>query len=679
MAVVLVVLDHLLKRPAGGFIGVDVFFVISGYLITTLLVQESDRAGRVSIGDFYARRIRRIVPLAVLVLVSTVIAAHFVLLASRARETLTDSAWALGFLANVHFSAIGTDYFQQARPPSAVQHFWSLSVEEQFYLVWPLLVAVGFVLARRRRANAHRTFGVLAAVATVGSFFWCLHVTSVSATSAYFSTPARAWELGVGALTALVAARARSLPSPARALLSWLGLLGILSAAVLFSSDTLYPGVATVLPVASAACLLVASNPKGGAGGRFALGSKLFTYVGRRSYSLYLWHWPCIVLSAAYFGASGARYYVSAGVLPLALSVFSFRFVEDPIRRSNWLGRTAQSRDVQPKAPRQYALDPKQRDGLLVAASAVVVALCFWTAVPTPGGGALAPTTTTSVATASAVTPTQMSPTQSKIAEALKSTAWGPLQPSLDELPSARAAVWKACGNVTSASTQQRCLFGTGKRTAVLFGDSFALSWAPGVIAALQAQDYKVQLLTLGECPVADVTVFTDAKSRAPFTECDQTRAANVQWIVKNHPDLVVAADSYGLAANVLNAGQAGVYARWKDGMNETLSAIRPATGRLVVLGGPPGSGNLQACVTRVSVPAACVTSVSSAWVAIRSAEQAAAQANDAIYADPLDWFCFARKCPAVVGDTPVYWDGGHMTAQYSAQLAPLLAPALLG
>lgn len=202
VAVLLVVANHL-GWATGGFVGVDVFFVISGFLITGLLLSEAGRTGRISFVGFYRRRARRILPAALLTLIGTNLAAHAIFLAVRAHQTAVDSWWALGFLANVHFAANGTDYFRAELPPSLVQHFWSLSVEEQFYVVWPVVIAAVLLVSRRIRAGRAvvrpAVFGALAVI-VIGSFVWALHETGSAPTRAYFDTGARAWELGAGAL-----------------------------------------------------------------------------------------------------------------------------------------------------------------------------------------------------------------------------------------------------------------------------------------------------------------------------------------------------------------------------------------------------------------------------------------------------------------------------------------------
>src|ERR671934_279050 len=226
VAVLLVVFAHAgVRHLQGGYIGVDVFFVLSGYLITGLLLVKG-----VSLRDFYARRARRILPAAALTLVATDIAANHLLNFVRARDAVSDSIWAALFGANVHFAQQGSDYFNQGQPPSPFLHFWTLSVEEQFYLVWPSLLALVLLVTAARRP-------LLLMVGTIGaaSLAWSIYDTAASPVTAYFSTFTRAWELALGAALAIWTPRARTA-------CAWLGLAAIGCAAVLFSSGTQYAG-----------------------------------------------------------------------------------------------------------------------------------------------------------------------------------------------------------------------------------------------------------------------------------------------------------------------------------------------------------------------------------------------------------------------------------------------------
>ncbi len=333
LAVVAVVLDHLCGWPGGGFVGVDVFFVISGFLITGLLLREHERTGHISFVGFYRRRVKRIMPAAIVVLVLTVLGARLIFLQSRFQSIAVDSVWALLFSANWHFAAASTDYFEQNRPVSPVQHFWSLSVEEQFYLLWPWVMLATFALfrARRRRQARVAVLGTIVGISLV-SFVWALHQSATTAEVAYFSTLTRVWELGLGAALAVSAPALHRIPDRLRPALAWLGLLGIMLAAALLSETAGFPAPAAALPVLATAVVIAAgthADPHRQQSLLAPLTNPVSRYLGDISYSLYLWHFPVIVLLGAYLGgASGAWYYVAALAVMLAASIGTYHLVD---------------------------------------------------------------------------------------------------------------------------------------------------------------------------------------------------------------------------------------------------------------------------------------------------------------------------------------------------------------
>jgi peptidoglycan/LPS O-acetylase OafA/YrhL len=351
VAVLLVVFNHAgVGFLGGGFVGVDVFFVISGYLITGLLIRGAAQDRRMSVGDFYIRRARRILPAATLTLASTAIASYYILNVARAKEAFTDITWSGLFAANIRLSNVGTDYFAQDRPESVIRHFWSLAVEEQFYIVWPTLVGValfGFVLIRSTRGDLrHRItqkaltrLTVLVASIFVLSLGWSVYQTHSDPTPAYFSTFTRAWELALGAGLATVMLQLRALPATVRLVLGWSGLAAIAAAAVLFDDGTPFPGSAALVPCVGAAMLIAAGvaadQPRFGAGRVLSVAP--MRYVGDLSYTLYLWHWPILVLAEAKYGTSlslGSNLALLAGAF--ALSVLTYTLFENPLHRGTW-------------------------------------------------------------------------------------------------------------------------------------------------------------------------------------------------------------------------------------------------------------------------------------------------------------------------------------------------------
>ena len=250
----------------GGFIGVDIFFVISGFLITGLLMRELEERGTVSLRRFYARRIRRLLPMAFIVIAATVIAADLLQSPLDATRTAKDALASALFVANYRFALQQTNYLYAGIGPSPFQHFWSLGVEEQMYAIWPMLLLVGAKLWQKGRTYTRGAFAILF-VGSAASFLSCLRLTNSNEPWAFFSFPTRAWELGVGGLVALAAPSLRTLPRGASSLLGLSGIAAVVWAAADFGASTPWPGDAAAVPVLGAAAIIAAGCSKGGAAG----------------------------------------------------------------------------------------------------------------------------------------------------------------------------------------------------------------------------------------------------------------------------------------------------------------------------------------------------------------------------------------------------------------------------
>lgn len=340
VAVLAVFADHLFGWPSGGFVGVDIFFVLSGFFITGLLLKERSHEGTVSFGNFYTRRVKRIIPSALLVLVVTVVAANYLFPAERAKDTLIDALWAALFGANIHFQMEGADYFQQGLPPSPIQHYWSLSIEEQFYFVWPIILVGLFLVTRKLYRRGHvwaRHGGLFGAMSGVvaASFTWAMIQSTTDPNAAYFSTFTRVWELGVGALVAIAGPWLSRIPSTARPTLAYLGLAGVIGSLFVINAEVQFPAPWAALPVLSTA-LVIASFYGDNVRAVPLLTNPIAKWFGDTSYTLYLWHWPVIILLSAAF-PEGPMFYVLALTLALGLTGLTYHFYENPIRHSHWL------------------------------------------------------------------------------------------------------------------------------------------------------------------------------------------------------------------------------------------------------------------------------------------------------------------------------------------------------
>lgn len=342
VAILLVVLFHAgIPGITGGYVGVDVFFVISGFVITGVLLRERATTNRTSLLHFYGRRARRIIPAASLVIVVTVIAAYHFLGPLSGHENAVDGQWAAVFLANFHFAATQTNYLASQQPPSALQNYWSLAVEEQFYIVYPtiFLIAAGLL----RNISLRARLAVVLTAALVVSYAFSVVYTSSNASAAYFSPLTRAWELALGALVAVGSQSLRRIPRRWAALMSWAGLGAIVVASVTFTSATVYPGALVALPVVGAGLVIAGGSAQPRWGAEQVLRQKPFQLLGLISYSLYLWHWPILIIATERQGASMLPVWdnVLWLLVATALAVLTYRFLENPVRHSQLLRRRA--------------------------------------------------------------------------------------------------------------------------------------------------------------------------------------------------------------------------------------------------------------------------------------------------------------------------------------------------
>src|ERR1700761_7358311 len=348
IAIVAVLLCHAgVPFLAGGYVGVDVFFVISGFLITKLLLGELDRSGTISLRGFYARRAKRLLPLSAVLLATVGVLSMILLSPLRDTEVAGDIISAALYVANWHFAAQSVDYFAQGLEPSPVLHLWSLAIEEQFYLVWPGLMLAVTWFWRRRGRSIRPVLWVALALILAGSLVYGVILTNEKPAFAYFDTFARAWELGLGAALALVGTV--KLPRLGAVALGWAGIAAIVYASFAFTGETSFPGTAALVPVLGAGALILsgtvlAATARGVTGTRFGAGWVLalppIRYVGRISYSWYLWHWPFLVFAAAIWGP---RLSVAAGLAAVAASwvptQLTHTLIENPVRRAPALKR----------------------------------------------------------------------------------------------------------------------------------------------------------------------------------------------------------------------------------------------------------------------------------------------------------------------------------------------------
>ncbi|WP_197378212.1 acyltransferase family protein [Mycolicibacterium mengxianglii] len=333
VAVLAVFANHLWGWPQGGVVGVDLFFVITGFLITASLLRDGEQPGVVSLKRFYWTRLRRVLPAASLVLILTYATSTLVLTSAQVHEVGQDAALAAVFVANWQFASDSA----AGESMSPLAHYWAVSIEQQFYLVWPLLILGASLMAVRKAAPARRklAIGAVIGVTVAASLAWALYETATAHDSAYFNTFARVWEFGIGALLATAAGALARIPDLFKPLMSWFGLL--LIGVSLFYLDMESPGFPApwaILPVCGAGLVIAAGvgfEPRY----QWFLTNRVSTYIGNLSYSLYLVHWPVIILIGAIM-ASSNYFYVTVLTVSCALAVACYHFVETPLRNATF-------------------------------------------------------------------------------------------------------------------------------------------------------------------------------------------------------------------------------------------------------------------------------------------------------------------------------------------------------
>ena len=696
VAVVAVVLFHAGAHfVSGGYVGVDVFYVISGFLITDHLWREVGRDGRLSFGAFYARRVRRLLPAAIFVLIATVAASAAILPPLQMRSVWKDALYCALYAGNFRFAATRTDYLADTTP-SPFQHYWSLGVEEQFYLLWPLvLLLVSLVLWRRRPSRPAALAGLGAVV--VASFLLSVHLTRTDQPVAFFLLPTRAWELGLGGLIALAAPELRRVPERVSAVVGWAGLGAIGLACVIFGPSTAFPGKAALLPVVGAGAVIAAGLTAPVDGPVKLLGRGGMRAMGRISYSWYLWHYPVLILVPVAIGRSLPL----IGMLALAagsgvLAVLTFRFVEQPARLAPALS----------SSPR-LSLSA----GLALSCAGVLAAAGSALAIPSLHGHGVAPIATihtepSITATKAAGSTATTSPAQSalqsaqgQVVAAVTASAGtknvpANLAPSLSSASASESAPDVDGCLVSYTSTQTpNCLFGdtTSNRSIVLFGDSHAAMWFPSVDAYANAARYRLFVITKAACPPVAIPVFSPVLDRT-WTECSQWYANALTRIASLHPSLVVLgiAPNYDAAYHLVQNGP-----QWLSGLKSTISAVRGGGSRVLLIGAAPGPVlNVPDCLSAnlSNVPACDFSPVGhrvsgGGLVGLDligdTAEAATARAAGALYADVRPWFCTSTICDVIVDNVLVYRDISHITVPFADYLAPLvgdeMAVALTG
>jgi peptidoglycan/LPS O-acetylase OafA/YrhL len=613
----------------GGFIGVDVFYVISGFLITTILLREAEKTGRIALGLFWAKRIRRLVPALVVTVVFTLVVGALLGSVLGWDSLALQGAASVSYVANILFWRESTNYFDTGSGLSPFLHMWSLGVEEQFYVLWPLILIAGIWIAARR-FTLRSVLAVAFSLVFVCSLGLSVFLTPVSPNAAFYLLPTRAWEFaGAGLLALLPAAAAiRS-----RAVATAAGVAGvvILVAGFVFLSEAdAYPGHLALVPFVGTILLIVA-----GGGARSALApvleSRPAVWIGNVSYSWYLWHWPLIVFAKELFPES-ATAMAAAALLSLGVAALSYTYIEQPLRFRPFLAASVR---------RTYVV------GLTATAATVVVALGVF-------------------ATGSAILRTEPMRTYAKAAETL------PARDCADGVSESFGAV-------------DACILGdpTGEKTIAVIGDSHAGHWRGAVEAVAQRAGYRLVFRWLSSCPSMDVPV-TDLQG-VTDPKCEPYREQTNKIVEAVRPDLVIISNANAYDGRIRGADGERLalgdqQERWREALGQQIEWARGLGAQVgIVRDNPRMLFNPTACLSTLhGSQAACESDMDSAHQLIRTFDEATQEAiaDESVVSvfSTDDAICGGDVCRAVDDSgVPIYQDQSHLSEMWTMTQVPRL------
>ncbi len=638
LACALVVVYHVwLDRISGG---VDVFFLLSGFLITGQLVRASLR-GRIGYREFWGRMIKRLFPAALVVLLVTAGLSVLLLPQGRWLQTIREVVASALYVENWRLTFDAADYFAQHNEASVVQHFWSLAIQGQFYVVWPLLIGGVALLARRRLRTA-----VVAALLVIfaASLAYSVWLTAADQPLAYFNSLTRVWEFALGGLLALVIDQV-ALPRLLRIALGWIGVAGLVACGLVFQVGTQFPGYVALWPTLSAAVVITAGATGTAVGADRLLSSRPLAYLGNLSYSLYLWHWPVLVFylvarGRVEVGPAGGAVVVGTA---LVLSAATYHLVEKPVRESRIGVRTRWG---------AYRFAALAMAPVLVAAVAWQVAGDHLirsrtiTAADADHPGALA---LTGGFTYQGKPNPPLAPSFLAVGEDF---AW------IDNCEdSPRGAELSVCTSTTEGPPDKRI---------VIVGDSHPTQFIAALLPVAEQRNWELIVLSRGGCPFS-----VDSEIEPDNVECKNWNAAAADEILDLRPDAVITTATRDVRVGVDENTPPGFVAQWwkLDSENIPIVAVRD---------NPRYDTSPSACVEALGRDAPdCATPRADLYAADAPYHHLDDLPQNVSFVDLSDYYCTPEICPPVLGNVLVYLDNNHVTATYLSTMATIFATAM--
>jgi peptidoglycan/LPS O-acetylase OafA/YrhL len=646
IAALLVAVYHIwLGRVSGG---VDVFFVVSGFLITTALLGHIERSQKVDFALFWGRLIKRLVPVAYVVLCAVIFAAIFLMPKSHWKDTIEQVAAASVYLENWALAQRSADYLARHSAVSPVQHFWALSVQGQFYILWPLLIAAVALVARRAKVAFRSLLSGVLVVVFVSSLAFSVYITAKNQPFAYFNTFARTWEFSLGALLVIAIPHLR-IPAALRVLMGWVGVLAILSCGIVLQVSRVFPGYAALWPTLAAIFIIVAGTTGSRFGADRLLASRPLVYLGGISYGIYLWHFPILTFWRQYVQPHqlGTPAGITILVAAVGLAALSSHFIENRVREP----RGASSARGRPFAFAAACLLP------------VVVGLGVWSAWylavkhPHPVAAMLQKLDYPGAMARTAGFHYQGGHRVDVIP--------GPLQVAEDR----EMLVQPGCNTEPQATMPGLCRVAGGENgfTLAVLGGSHSSQWLPALQMIAEHSGWRVLSFTKSDCPFYLGPSVTDEE----VGSCREWNKNVLQAVLQMRPDAVfTTATRYDeVAANEFVPD--GYVTAWQRLSDAKISVI-------ALRDNPDFEFDASACVELHGPDSPLCSLPRRQMLEDPSPTDLLPHPPPTVrFIDLSDYFCDPTTCPPVIGNVLVYRHTNHVTATYVRTLAPMLQDAL--
>lgn len=642
---------------AGGFVGVDVFYVLSGFLVTAGLLREAEKRHSINFADFLGRRFRRLLPVSALVIIVTLLATYHWQGPTAGNNVAKDGIWTSLFMANWRFIAVGTDYLGAQSAASPLQHYWTLAIEGQFYLVWPLILLALVIVARKMTRISLRA--LTAAVLTtmfVVSYWWSITSTPNETTVAYFSTWTRIWEIAAGCLLAVFLPTIMRIPRVVGSGLMTAGVLLVLASCYFVMGDVPFPGWIAILPVLGASAVIAGGSVAADSPMDRFLQAKPLQLLGKYSYGMYLWHWPMLMLAPSVIGRqlSGSEKLLVL-TLAIATAAVTYHLIENPVRNIGVLKSNAPAWSL--------AL------GALLIVTPVGVAQSTIRSHQEPPPRSIEQAMLDEYPNEAQVI--------AEVEASVDVSVWPPQEPRIEN-----PAYSDEC-DVSRADTRSNaCVHGDaeGSKTVVVYGDSHAAMWIPAFDIIGKANGWRVIQLNKPGCIAPDFPTYSNILGRE-YTECMDYRAWALDKIAEIKPDLVIISSARdGSLRSVNGKGTTdGVDAAWEDGLQKTLANITPHADKVIVLGDqayPTQEGIACLEANPNDVPTCGDAFEDAVHAEHNTMEARVSQQNGAEYIDTIPWMCTQDFCPAVIDGITVHRDRMHINEAFASWLSEVLGNA---